>query len=953
MWWLWPHLRRLWAAAGTLSAGLAVNYLYGWLRSQPAPTLSRLTDYLWRYRYWGLSALLAFAVASVLAERQFRQHEARAPRPLRTQGGLIRTLLSKFKLAARVHAPDAQVQSAALNMVGRATELAQLNDWFEQARSGTRRVIFVSGEPGIGKTTLTRAFADSLASDRAIRIGRGQCVDQYGAGEPYLPILEALTRLCREPGGEKLVEILHRIAPACLAQMPGLFNLEDRARLQGVAQVTTQQRMLREMAEALEVIAAETPLVLYLEDLHWSDPSTLDLIATVARRSEPARLMILGTYRPVEMLAGKHPLRTMKEELELHQHAIELRLPLFSEADVAAFLAEKFSDRKENIAPVVYARTEGNPLFMVNVIEYLVEQGSLADAEKIESPRNIRQMIERNVQRLSPDEHRILEAASVVGAEFSAAAIAAALQQPATEIEARCTALARREQFVGTKGIQTWPDGTVGANLRFHHSLYREALYDRIPPGHRVELHERIAARTEQAYGQRAAEIAAELANHYRQANRPDKALRFLELAAERAVERRAYRETEQHYRDALAILLTQPESLERKDQELRLQLALGSVLMATKGWAARETEGAYLRAEELAETGATSEQRFTLLVGLFAICYVGGKLAAARERIKRTWDFVNQHPEPAFILETIHHEWTVALCAAELEKAQSHIERGLALYETQLRSVPIPLYTAHHPAVCAYGEGAHVLWLRGHPEAARRHANQAVSLARELGDVVSLVWALGAGAHLYQFMRERQSALEMAEPAITKAEEMGFLYVLRIGRIVKSWALAEPGQADDTVALINEGNAAQSAARVQVWLTHNLATLAEACATAGRIDEGLNAIAEALHLSQQSGECFWEAEIYRVRGELLLKQNESNRDEAQATFERAIHIARAQTAKSLELRATTSVARLLRDTGRRDDARAMLAEVYNWFTEGFDTADLKDAKALLDDLES
>jgi predicted ATPase len=192
-----------------------------------------------------------------------------------------------------------------------------------------------------------------------------------------------------------------------------------------------------------------------------------------------------------------------------------------------------------------------------------------------------------------------------------------------------------------------------------------------------------------------------------------------------------------------------------------------------------------------------------------------------------------------------------------------------------------------------------------------------------------------------------------MSEAAITKAEEMGFLHVLRNGRIVKSWALAEPGRADDAVALINEGNAALSAERAEVWLTHNLATLAEACATAGRIDEGLKAIAEALRRLQQSGECFWEAEIYRVRGELLLKQNESNRDEAQASFERAIQIARAQTAKSLELRATRSLARLLRDTNRRHETRAMLAGIYGWFTEGFDTYDLKDAKALLDELES
>ena len=953
MWWLWPHLRRLWAAAGTLSAGLAVNYLYGWLRSQPVPTLTRLTDCGWQYRYWGLSALLAFAVASVFAERQFRKHEARAPRPLRAQGGPIQALRSRFKLAPRMRAANAQTHSVAARMVGRTAELAKLNDWFDLVRRGTRRVIFVSGEPGIGKTTLTRAFTDSLANDRTIRIGRGQCVDQYGAGEPYLPILEALTRLCREPGSNKLVEILYRIAPAFLAQMPSLFNTEDRARLQRVAEGTTQQRMLREMAEALEAIAAETPLVLYIEDLHWSDPSTLDLIATVARRSEHARLMILGTYRPAEMLAGKHPLRAMKEELELHQHAIELRLPLLREADVAAFLTERLNAAKEKIAGAIYARTEGNPLFMVNVIDYLIDEGSLTDVEKIEAPRNIRQMIERNLQRLSPDEQRILEAASVAPGEISAAAIAAALQQPATAIEACCTALARREQFVVTEGIQTWPDGTVAANIRFHHSLYREALYDRMPPGYRIELHGRIAERTEQAYGQRAIDIAAELANHYRQANRPDKALQFFELAAERAAERRAYRETEKHYRDALAILLKQSESTERNGQELRFQLALGPVLMATQGWAALETESAYLRAEELVEYGTTLEQRFTLLVGLFAILYVGGKLASARERIKQTWDFVNQHTEPAFILETTHHEWSVALCAGELESAQRHIDRGLALYDAKLRSLPIPLYTAHHPAVCAHGEGAQVLWLLGYPDAARQRANQAISLARELGDDVSLVWALGAAAHLYQFMREKQSALEMAVVAIPKAEQMGFPYVQRIGRMVKSWALARPGQADDAVALIREGNATLSAAGVKVWLTHNLATLAEACTMAGKIDEGLKAIAEALHLSQQSGESFWEAEIYRLRGELLLNQNGSNRDEAQASFERAIQIGRAQSAKSLELRATTSLARLLRDTNRSREARAMLTGIYNWFTEGFDIYDLKEAKMLLDDLES
>jgi hypothetical protein len=453
MWWAWPHLRRFWAGVGTLIAGLTVTYIYNLWSSQAVPDLPRAIGFLHDYWTWAGGALLALGVASFVAERAHRRHEARAPQPLRVGE---RSWRERFR---RPTPPAVSVATSASTMVGRAGELAELNDWFAQVKNGSRRVIFVSGEPGIGKTTLTRAFLDSAASDRKVRIGRGQCVEQYGAGEPYMPVLEALTRLCREPGGDKLVGILHRIAPAWLAQMPSLVTAEDRVRLQSLAQGTTQQRMLREMAEALEVIAADSPLVLFVEDLHWSDPSTLDLVATVARRNEPARLMILGTYRPVEMLAGENPLCTMKEELELHQQAIELRLPLLSEADVGSYLRQRFTapgiprttqspvksgsviDPRETlargndkwerpelkeavdaevsfprasrhdasdsadsqhtdqaargipdsakIASAVYARSEGNPLFMVNVVDYLVEHGSLLDADKIGAPRNI------------------------------------------------------------------------------------------------------------------------------------------------------------------------------------------------------------------------------------------------------------------------------------------------------------------------------------------------------------------------------------------------------------------------------------------------------------------------------------------------------------------------------------------------------------------------------------
>jgi hypothetical protein len=335
MWWLWPYFKRIWAMAATVVAGLTINYLYGLWGRQSVPSLGDLSSILYRYWYFTGGLLAVFVVVSVFAERAHRRHEVRAPKTLRAW----QSRRDRFKRQA---SPDASLNTSTSMMVGRTGELAKLNDWFALVKTGSRRLIFVSGEPGIGKTTLTRAFLESVASDSRVRVGRGQCVEQYGAGEPYMPILEALTRLCREPDGDKLVEILHRLAPAWLAQMPSLVSAEDRARLQGLVQGTTQQRMLREMAEALEVIAADAPLVLFIEDLHWSDPSTLDLIATVARRSEPARLMILGTYRPVEMLTGESPLRAIKGELELHQQAIELRLPLLSETDVASYLQQRF-----------------------------------------------------------------------------------------------------------------------------------------------------------------------------------------------------------------------------------------------------------------------------------------------------------------------------------------------------------------------------------------------------------------------------------------------------------------------------------------------------------------------------------------------------------------------------------------------------------------------------------
>jgi DNA-binding winged helix-turn-helix (wHTH) protein len=414
-------------------------------------------------------------------------------------------------------------------LVGREAELAQLRQWLATTLEGRRQVGFITGEAGIGKTALVDAFVAQVGSDEALWIGHGQCIDQYGAGEAYLPILEALGRLCRGPEGGHLLAHLRQQAPSWLVQMPALLSESERAALQRPGSGVTQARMLRELAEAMETLTTERPLLLVLEDLHWSDVSTLAWLAFVARRREAARLLVLGTYRPVEAIVADHPLRMLTHELRSHGQCAELLLDYLSEAGVAAYLARRFPGHglPVGLARMLHQRTDGNPLFIVTLVDTLVRQGALREdaagwclpggleAVAVGVPESLRQLIEQQLEQVSPEDQMILEAASVVGAEFSAAAVAAGVERATEAVEARCAALARREQFVQTRGASAWPDGTVAARHGFIHALYQEVLYDRVPAGQRVRWHQQIGVRLEAGYGMQAREIAAELAEHF------------------------------------------------------------------------------------------------------------------------------------------------------------------------------------------------------------------------------------------------------------------------------------------------------------------------------------------------------------------------------------------------------------------------------------------------------
>ena len=532
---------------------------------------------------------------------------------------------------SQVHSPDPipHPQSLTPTFVGREAELEQLHGWFRQAQAGTRQIVFVTGEPGIGKTSLIEMFLHALRTTQDAWIAQGQCIEQYGEGEAYLPVLTALGRLCREPSTERLVPVLHQWAPTWAVQLPWLLSDAVLAALQLRLQRSTPQRMLREFAEVIEVVTAERPLVLWLDDLQWSDFSTLDLLSFLAQRHERARLLIVGTYRSGDTVDSGHSVSAVAHELYLHGHCDVVPLGLLGEDDVRHHLTQHEIIGKQSatsistLARSVHQRTEGNPLFMLNVVEEVLSQGRVEKIEQacgigtceeqeeqqdtytLRVPDSLRQMIEQRLDRLDVESQHALEVASVAGLEFTAATIAIEGQRDALQTEAVCAELARRQQFVQAHGSDEWPDGTLTTRYRFLHALYQEVLYERLPAGRRRFLHQQIAERQERGYGQRAPEIAAELAVHFEHGRAYGRAVAYRQQAAHVAIQRYAYREALAHLTRGDELLQRLAVTPDRNHTELHLLLQLAEPLMLLNGEAAPEVKHTYARALALSQQAA------------------------------------------------------------------------------------------------------------------------------------------------------------------------------------------------------------------------------------------------------------------------------------------------------------------------------------------------------------
>jgi DNA-binding winged helix-turn-helix (wHTH) protein/tetratricopeptide (TPR) repeat protein len=499
--------------------------------------------------------------------------------------------------------PAPESVPAPTRLVGRAAALTDLNRCLTTAMNGRRQMVFIVGEAGIGKTSLVDAFQRASASIGGVSVARGQSVEGFGGKEPYYPLFEALGQLTRGPARTFVVEALATNAPTWLIQFPALIRPDQHAALQREIVGATRERMVRELCEALEVITQATPLVLVLEDLHWVDPSTVDMLSAIARRREPAKLLVLGTLRPADLILSESPLKGLKQDLLVHRLSREVELERLQEADVADSIAAEFGPGglPTDLAPLIHRHSDGNPLFMTAMLDHLVQRGLLAKiedrwtmavpAEQLDPgvPDTLRQMLEIQLQHASEREQQLLKCASVAGQKFTGWSVETMLATDGSEHEEICDALAERQQFLKYAGTRDLPNGRSTTEYQFRHALYREVLYRLLTPRQRVTFHRRLAEGLE---GLRLTEMAAKIALHFEEGREHERAIPHLLMAAQNATRRCAHAQ-------AIAMLEHARNLLPRVDGERRLGLELQIL---------EKIGNAYYALRDMAQSGRTYE---------------------------------------------------------------------------------------------------------------------------------------------------------------------------------------------------------------------------------------------------------------------------------------------------------------------------------------------------------
>lgn len=957
-------------------------------------TTGELLKYVWAGVYVTKTALRVCLREIRLA----LEDEATAPRYIETVGrqgyrfiGQVRVLGRRESSLGGSPPVTAASWPAELYFIGREKELAYLRRGLAFALAGRQQLIFVTGEAGIGKTALVNTFLHHAQETSQPWIAHGQCVEQYGAGAPYLPLLGALRRLCQETGVEQFVRVFTQHAPVWLTQLPTLLSQEQRIILSPSMGGAPRERMLQELVEGLAALSAVRPLILVLEDLHWSDSATVAALAYLARSRDPTRLLVLGTYRQASLVIEEHPLRGLVQELLAHKLCEKMQLELLSEAEVEEYLEQQLGGNPlaAELRPLVFQRTDGNALFVVNLVDYLLRQGLIQQEEdqrltpelvttiETELPEGLQQLILKEVEGMSGEAQQVLEAASMAGLHFTAAEVAAAEKKEAEYIEAVCDGLVQQQRLIAADGSEAWPDGTITTGYRFVHALYQQVVSRRVGLARQVRLHRLISERLETAYGARAAEIASHLAVHFEQ-GRDHRAVHYRCLAAEQALRQSAYQEAELHSRAGVALLATLPDTPEHKQWELRLRQHGNVALSATRGFMDEELEANLQRTAELCRELEDDTAFVPILVGLSRMQMVRANRVAVAELEQQAERTIERLSDTQLRVQLHTPLANFAILSGRHTRAAEQYQHVLACNDPQAQQSFLLSFGGDPLIVASFWSGLS-LCLAGQPEQGWSRIAQALARAEEASQPFVLVDGLVSAAMVKLLCGEYDEAWRLAQKmdALTRKHHFS-LYKIVAGMLQGSITVRR-GVVAEGMADITNGISQYHAIGAQLRLPFFLSFLAEGYRQQGKLDEALQIVSEALSLTATNLDVFWEAELHRLKGELTLAQSSVQRlasrvqknqrskgkgqkakvfkpqapspkpqAEAEVYLRRAVEIARQQGAKLLELRAATSLAHLWQQQGKRPEARNTLANIYNWFTEGFDTADLQTARTLL-----
>jgi DNA-binding SARP family transcriptional activator/predicted ATPase len=890
--------------------------------------------------------------------------------------------------------------------VGREPELAQLGRFLDLALAGQGRVVFVTGEAGSGKTTLVQEFLRRAQEAHADLVAAtGNCNARTGRGDPYLPFREILGLLtgdvearwaagALERGhalrlratlplaaqalvdvgpdlvdtfvpGAALIERASAHAPAGAAWLKRAQELVQRKQIGPAAPMLEQRGLLEQYARVVQTLARQVPLVLAVDDLQWADLGSVSLLFHLGRELAGARILIVGAYRPEEVAIGRdgerHPLEPVVNQFQREFGAITVDV---DQAESHLFMDGFLDSEPNQLGPHfrkrLYRQTGGHPLFTVELLRGMQERGDLiqdAQGKWVEGPAldwetlpaRVEAACAERIGRLAEPLQHALRVSSIEGEDFTAEVVARVLQTDERNIvQLLSSELDRRHRLVRAQAIERLGSRRL-SRYRFRHDLFQKFLYDRLDEVERSYLHEDVGNALEELYGDQAGDIAVQLAWHFEEAGIAQKATHYLCLAGERAVQLSAYEEGVAHLTRGLALLETLPDSAGRTEQEIALQLALGLALVGLIGYAAPEVQDAFIRARDLCQQIGKTSQLCRALGELAVLYYVRAENGKARDLAQEALALAQQSDDPLLIATSHWFIGFISFSLGDYTTAQAHLRQTISFYDPQQHHRAFILLRGSDVGPSALSYDACCLWCLGYPEQALARSEEALALARELDHPFTLADVLAYGGCVFHAMRRDVHALNDCAQKLMRLSTDKLPSWVCTAECFAGEALAMLGQVAEGIAQLRQGMADTEAMGMHCYWSGTLRALAEAQGKAGRPGEGLATLDEALMLVEETEERYWEPELYRLKGELLMLQGEDA--EAEASFQKAIEVARRQQAKSWELRATVSLCRLWQKQGRKEEARQILADIYGWSTEGFDTPDLQEAQALLREL--